>query len=293
MDARVLVVRLDDVGQDHRGAAVRVAQLKCAVDALLTLPREHRQEHDQRHHEDHRDPVLHRGERGEQPEGREQEVDAPHPLDAGELVARPDPELEPPAWDVHHKLAGELSPERREIERPLVERRLAGSGRHEHQGRTQGIPRVAQGGDRPLGMPAAAEEVGCRTEKSGGGHEQRNARGRQEEEHRDEYELRRSRVGGADRELDPEGDEVEEHEPGGQRRRERSLPGREDGEQHGRDDEARGNDRLADTLAVRERLGSLRARALQLDLGFGIEQRAAARPVTAQLVKCRYQHAAD
>ena len=56
--ARVLVVGLDDVAEQHRGAAVRARELERVVDAALALARERREQQEHRQNEQERPRVT-------------------------------------------------------------------------------------------------------------------------------------------------------------------------------------------------------------------------------------------
>ena len=69
--ARVGVVGLDDVPEQKRRAAIRMAELERMIDAAAPLARERAQKPDEREHEQECGSVIDRREGGEQPD-REQ-----------------------------------------------------------------------------------------------------------------------------------------------------------------------------------------------------------------------------
>ena len=81
--ARVLVVGLDHVAEQQRGAAVGLRELERAVDARLALAGEEGEERDEREDEEDRVGLAGGAERGEQADRGEQRVDA---IDEREVV---------------------------------------------------------------------------------------------------------------------------------------------------------------------------------------------------------------
>ena len=123
-------------------------------------------------------------------------------------------------------------------------------------------------------MAAPAQVVGQPRGEEGERHQQRHERGRREQQHRHERELRGGGHPGADAEAHPlrEGEDDDEH---GHRRVERHLGvGAEEREREDRREQrGRGHD-LGDALAAPERAHGARARLAKqrLDVGMGLDR---------------------
>ena len=78
---------------------------------------------------------------------------------------------------------------------------LGGAGKAGHR-RAEAEPRVADREQRALRVPAARGEVGDAADQHRGRDQERHGPRRQQEQHRDEHELRRDRPARADRALD-------------------------------------------------------------------------------------------
>ena len=108
--AGVRVVGLDHVAEQEHGAAVGVAQLELGIDPHAALPREHREQADQRKGEHDREGRVHGRERNGEPDRREARVDGVNPGHRAQLHLRRDAEHGPLA----HGGAGEVERELRE-----------------------------------------------------------------------------------------------------------------------------------------------------------------------------------
>ena len=114
MRARVGVVGLDDVPEQERGAAVRMAELERVIDAAAPLAREGAQEPDEREHEQERGRLVDSRQRGEQPDRRERRVHAPRHGQVADEEPRRDPERDPGVHRRDREVAGELGGQRRD-----------------------------------------------------------------------------------------------------------------------------------------------------------------------------------
>ena len=230
--ARVLVVGLDHVAQQQRGAAIGLRELQRVVDPRLALAREEREQRDEREHEHApRRAAAAAPNAASSPTGREQRVDA---VDERQLVADrggPDAEREPRAQRREQRVAAELGHERERVPRQRRPRRA--SARRRGRGRARAAPRTRR--PRRAAIVRWAEPVAThRLDRVGqhvrGGDEQRDERRREQQEHRDEHDLRRDDDARAGGELDARHDRVGDDEQRGEQRveaRARRAPERE------------------------------------------------------------------
>ncbi len=116
--AGVLVVVLEQIAQQHRGAAVGTSEFDRLGDPRLALAREDGQQRDEREHE-HRGRRSAGGREGdEQADGREHRVE-PEDLDEfGEHDPRRHPLGQHAASAFPHRVGAELRRERRDVGRP-------------------------------------------------------------------------------------------------------------------------------------------------------------------------------
>ena len=77
MRARVGVVGLDDVPEQERRAAVRMAELERVIDATAPFAREGAEQPDEREDEEKCSGMVDSRQRGEQPDRRERCIHAP------------------------------------------------------------------------------------------------------------------------------------------------------------------------------------------------------------------------
>ena len=114
MRARVGVVGLDDVPEQERGAAVRMAELERMIDPAAPLARKGAQQPGEREHEQECGGMVDRRQRGEQPDRRERRIHAPRHGQVADEEPRRDPERDPGVHRRDREVAGELGDERRE-----------------------------------------------------------------------------------------------------------------------------------------------------------------------------------
>ena len=213
--ARVRVVRLHDVPEQERRAAVRGRQLERMVDPHLSLAREEGEKAGERRGEEDELRPAARDRCDGQADRSERRVDHPDPGHEADAPARRDPEPEPVARRGARVVERELRAQRDEIDRPVGEAQLAVRRvvrEDEHQHRAEGVPGRDEEERQPLKLLAAAKEGRRRAEQHARGDAQRHEAEREDEEHRHEDELRRERRARADLELDPGGDRVPPHE---------------------------------------------------------------------------------
>ena len=153
--ARVLVVGLDHVAEEHRRAAVRGRQLECVVDPALPLAREGREEEQHRQHEQERPRMPVRREGDEQAERREQRVDGEGGQHGAELRERRDLDRGAQEDECEDDVEDELRAERRDVDRKRAPARLLRAGRG--RGRAPGRSRTRTSRRRArAGRPASA-----------------------------------------------------------------------------------------------------------------------------------------
>ena len=233
--ARVRVVRLDHLAEQHRGAAIRVRELERVVEAPLPLLGEHLEQEDEREHDGNTTPdcptVRHRDD---EPDRGERDVDecrlahrqrAAHGRDSVRPGARPGARSAT-------KSAAELCARAR---RRTRERRATsasrGSGEREDDCRSERIRRVRDD-DRRTGSRGTARARSRRlAEEIAGGDEERDVPRRQREEHRHETSCVGERAAVPTSKLDAGDERVREH--GDERRRRERTP-RERKERSGR-----------------------------------------------------------
>ena len=221
-----------------------------AFDARLPLLREDLKDAEKRQDQDAGPWLRRRAEGDEEAGGGEERVDEIDLDELGDDRLRLDPEPVAHAKGGHRPVDGELGAQRKEVDGPVrpVGRRRA--EREEHQHGPDRVPRVAGAKERAIGVDLAAPVVGDAGEKQSPSDRERHVVRRQEEEHRDEDELRRVGPPGGDPELDPCRKRVCGHEPDGERdiERARCIPG--DGNDRRGDDEREGRCDLHGPLAV-------------------------------------------
>ena len=122
MRAGVRVVCLDDVPEQERGAAVRMAELESVIDTAAPLARERAQEPDEREHEQEGGSLFDGRERREQPDRRERRIDAPRDGQVADEEPRRDSERDPRVHRRDREVAGELGGERRRAARAAQRR---------------------------------------------------------------------------------------------------------------------------------------------------------------------------
>ncbi len=145
MRARVLVVGLDHVAEQHRRAAICVPELECVVDADLALPREDLEQQDERQHDQHRPDAIGRGDRHDESDRGEGGVDEERDPHRSRVLDERDAEgcLRPnrPGCVV----GDELGCECREIEGDVAPRRRYRPREAEDEHRSNGVPSVGDG----------------------------------------------------------------------------------------------------------------------------------------------------
>ena len=201
MTPGVRVVRLDDVAEEERGAAVGVAELERVVDPYLTLASEDDQQCDEREDEHDRDRMVDRGDRDEQADRRERCVDEKGGIHEPRCEAERDAVDEALARCLDEVVGRELRAEGEDVDGPVLELGVGDARGREHEHRPDGVPGVQWSEHESLDRQVAPHDVGevsQREPRTGG---ERDAAERQEEEHRDEDELRREKQARAD--LEP------------------------------------------------------------------------------------------
>ena len=214
--AGVAVVRLDDVPEHERGAAIGVVELEQALEALAALVREHREQGEQRNEQQHvggmrrdlaRDQVAHAGERG---------VDPVHPR-LGQLRAEARPARDRVAQAGREEVDRELGEQGRQEQRGAG---CLGPGARdrEHEGGSECEARVPWRARQSRGIDAPLQHVGQHRQHQRDYDPARRQRDRHREHERDERELRRRRVPERGVERDPGRRGEHEHaEDGGER----------------------------------------------------------------------------
>ena len=144
--ARVLVVVLEQVAQQQRGPAVGAAELERVADARLALAREGQQQVGQRQHEQRGERRVRGRDRGQQPDGREQHVDA-----VGREQVVPSAARGGTRWQSQiqaRKMTASVricAASATHVDRPVVERGQLGAERDQHERGADAEPRVGDG----------------------------------------------------------------------------------------------------------------------------------------------------
>jgi hypothetical protein len=142
--AGVLVLLLEEVAQQQRRAPVGLPELQRPRDARLALARQQSEEPDERQDQERRPRGRRRGEGGQQPDGRQQRVDAVHERHLAEHLARRDPEGQARPPDGDRRVEDELDHERHDVDRPVVPVGKLGVGEDEHGGGPERVPGVGR-----------------------------------------------------------------------------------------------------------------------------------------------------
>ena len=114
--ARVLVVGFDDVAQQHRGAAIRMAELERMVDAHLALTGEELKQGDERKDDEHGPDPPARGDRHDEPHGCEGRVDEKRDADGPCVLHERDTERRSRPDCARDEVGAELCRERGEVQ---------------------------------------------------------------------------------------------------------------------------------------------------------------------------------
>ena len=236
--AGVGVVRLDDVAEQECRAAIRMAQLDGVVDAHAPFPGKNRKQAEERDDEQEGGGMARRAERNGEPDRRERRVHEVDPAERLEQSTRrdADAELQPDA--VRDEVERPLGAECRRIDGCAREPRRPVGEQRQDEHRPDGVPGAdADGEEHPLDVHLAGSDVDEVRERDPGGHAERCSAERDEEEQRNEHELRRDRRPGSDLELDAERDGIGADEQRG--RQPAKARAREQKRQGSRDDEER------------------------------------------------------
>ena len=269
--AGVGVVGLDHVAEQEGGAAVGVAELELVVDPNPALAREDREQADQRQREHH---AVRRGlgRKGHgEPDRSKACVDHVDGRHRTQVVLRRHAERDPLTGGGDGEVERELRGERRQVERPLAERRRPFAGEPEHERRADRVRGVQQAQDEALEVQRPSQALDRAREQHAGRDGERHPAGRQQKQHRDENQLGRHRGTAADLELEPEGRGVRADQH--QHRAQTGVPvGREvERQRRGAGDEGGREDGERPQLAPRQALEPADARLLDHPLLVGIE----------------------
>ena len=190
----VVVVELDDVDEQHHGAAVGAVQLERRGPALAAVAREDREQPDERGDRKQDEWLLDRREGDEEGHAGQDRGDPVGP--GAELDHLPD------RLAVKQAIAGERprevaergGGERQQVDPDVIERGLAGREGGEHEHRADAEPGVADARDPAIAGPRPAGVVRERREYGRERREQRDEVERREEKQRNEDELLRRHV---------------------------------------------------------------------------------------------------
>ena len=285
--ARVGIVGLDDVSEQHRGASVGVAELECVVDANLALSCEVREQSDQRQRDDNQRGVGAASERSEDGDGRQGRVDGPDPDHETQEAPRRDTEAETVAQGRAPEVEGELGDQGQRVDRQVVRRRCGLAGRDEDERRADGMPGVHEPQEAAVDRDTAARVFGEAAEEQTCCDAERDVLHRKEGEHRHEDELRRDRRAGADLEVDPRSERIGGHEDD-----ERPEPDLAGGvgkrcERDGDGQERAAEKERGEAVAIAERRGGKLPRTLDQGIGVDIYASGKARRFRARGIQSR------
>ena len=203
--ARVGVVGLDDVAEQHRRAAVGARELERLVHAPLPLARREADHEQQRQRQQEPDAALRGRERGQQAERREHEVDRERPGERGEQLERRMPSAARSRSAELDEVEGELAEERDgdDRQRARVERRRRAAREHEDERGPSAYQELPSRTSTRSGGCNAREVLGQLAEQRPRRRPEGDCAGRQQEQHLDQHELGRDGRAASDLELEP------------------------------------------------------------------------------------------
>ena len=273
--AGVLVVELDDVAEQQRGAAVGGAELERLIDPPRALAGEQPQQPHERQLEQHRSGMVDghatrsRSRSGPARRPRRRPTGWGGASRAGGHRAR---RARRRAEIV--RVEGEHGEQREHVDRPVPRLRRGDGGRAEDERGRDRVPRLAEGEDRARAEPAGAAARDQRAEHRG---RRRRAAGTSgagdEEQHRHQDEEERARVARADLEADLAGDRVEDDQERAGAERDVAVGGQHERHRDRDQREGEGHQRLDRELALVHRGARARPRGLDQPLGLGVLDR--------------------
>ena len=262
--AGVLVLGAEHVSKQERRPAIGGAQLDRVIDALGSLVREDGQHPDERERQEVRVRLRHGRVRGQQPDRRQQQVDQPDfGHGARARLARRRGAGNHSRTMVPAVSQRELGHEREHVPAPVAEVGIAEVGELEDERRPERVPGVAEREQHALGMPASGHNRREAVDGVGARNRERNGGRRQDEQHRNEDELRRAHEARTKIEVQAPEHRQSEDEQDDVCDRDVVVPAKGH-EQPGGHDEQHGDECLSRELATPYRLEAARASLLSL-----------------------------
>ena len=266
--ARVLVVGLDHVAQQHRCTAVGGRELERIVEPVLALARERREEQQDGQQQQQGPRMAGSGEGDQQPEWSEQRVDCIGGSDRLQLLDGREPENRPGDDERCGEVEQQLGAEGGDVQRRVTPGRGPRS-EEEDEGRPDGVPRTDDDERKPVDRHPFPRDLRRHAEDERAADDERQQPWRQQEPHRHEHALGRYGVARAELELHPGGGCITEDRHEERFEREGSVLGEED-----EPDRDQREERREDPGRMRTGEVACRLRAAVLDERLVVERRA-------------------
>ena len=249
MQARVRVVRLDDVTEEESGASICRGELECVVDPRHPLAREHLQQPDERQREEDQVRPPRNAEREDETDRRQGEIDQLRAEDVG----RERPWARAPGDQLvgadARELERKLGEQRQGVDPPMSQFQVARREKPQHDHGADGVPGRHEAQGRPGETAPVLGPVGERRQDQSDGNDEWGRSERQSEQHGHEHELGRGCRAAEDLELDPSHDCVGDEEHQGNAERGVSTRRQDPHQQGGAGEKAAAQKKRGKTLA--------------------------------------------